>query len=149
MKTARRPSRRLALVASVVAFATVAPLAGADAVYHTEHLKLTPVGDAPLRSGFVQNIKANGRSVYAHELFVLDGTAARTTYTVTRNFFVFDPGCSGGGFVGRSQVGTIVTNPAGNGRDDVFVRPEQVQPSSSATMVSSGPWPTRPVPSDI
>lgn len=117
--------KALVLAAAVTAAAALAPLAAADAVYHTEHLALTPVGGAPLRSGFVQNIKANGPKVYAHELFVLNGAAPHTTYTVTRNFYVFDPGCDGGGFF-ASPVGTITTNAAGNGRDDTFVRPEQV-----------------------
>jgi len=115
----------LALAGAVVV-ATLAPLAAADAVYHTEHLSLTSVGGAPLRSGFVQNIKAEGPEVYAHELFVLNGAEPSTTYAVTRNFFVFDPACEGDGFVSRSQVGTITTNPAGNGTDDVVVRPEEV-----------------------
>jgi hypothetical protein len=34
-------------------------LVAADAVYHTQHLAFLPVDDAPLRSGFVQNIHAN------------------------------------------------------------------------------------------
>ncbi|HXF97189.1 MAG TPA: hypothetical protein VNJ46_01095 [Gaiellaceae bacterium] len=41
----------------------LAPFAAADAVYHTEHLPLAPVASAPLRSGFVQNIKAEGGQV--------------------------------------------------------------------------------------
>lgn len=125
--TGRKRRSRLALAASAVAFALMlAPLAAADAVYHTEHLALIPVGGSPLRSGFVQNIKANGPEVYAHELFVLNGAAPMTTYTVTRNFFVFDAGCAGTGFVDRSPVGTIVTNSVGNGRDDLVVRPEAI-----------------------
>ena len=39
---------------------------------------------------------------------------------------VFDPSCSGTGFVGRESGGTIVTNAAGNGRDDLVVRPEDI-----------------------
>jgi hypothetical protein len=124
--TARRPQRRLALAASSIAFAILAPLAAADAVYHTEHLALTPAGDSPLRSGFVQNIKSEGPEVYAHELFVLNGAAPSTAYTVTRHLFLFDPGCSGGGFVFNSPVGILTTNGAGNGSGDAFVRPEEV-----------------------
>ena len=127
MNTARQPRRRLALAAATVAFATLAPLAAADAVYHTEHLALTPVGGAPLRSGFVQDIKAEGPEVYAHELFVLNGAAPSTTYTVTRHFYVFDPGCDGSFFF-SDPVGTVKTNGAGNGRDDLVVRPEAIPP---------------------
>ena len=104
--------------------ASLAPLAAADAVYHTEHLSLTPVGGAPLRSGFVQNIKAEGPQVYAHERFVLNGAMPGTTYTVKRNFF-FAPGC-GGVADDISSVGTISTNAAGNGTADVVVLPEQI-----------------------
>jgi hypothetical protein len=122
-----------ALAGAAAVMALLAPLAAADAVYHTEHLSLTPIDGAPLRSGFVQNIKAEGPQVYARELFVLNGAAPRTTYTVTRNFFVFDPpgpdpssdpGCTGGAFT--MDVGTITTDAAGNGSDTIVVRPEDV-----------------------
>lgn len=117
----------LAVVAVVAAVAVLAPTASADAVYHTEHLPLTPVAGAPLRTGFVQNIKANGQSVYAHELFHVTGADLRARYTVTRNFFLFDTGCDDEhGTVFASLVGTVVTNAAGNGADDVLVRPEEI-----------------------
>lgn len=62
------PRTALALATAAVAVAALAPLAAADAVYHSEHLDLVPVGNAPLRSGFVQNIKAEGPTIYAHEV---------------------------------------------------------------------------------
>jgi hypothetical protein len=77
---------RLIGSAAAVAAALLPPAAAADSVYHSEHLRLTPVAGAPLRSGFVENIKAEGARVYAHEIFVLNGAGARTTYKVTRNF---------------------------------------------------------------
>jgi hypothetical protein len=116
--------RTLVVAASAVAFAVLAPLAAADAVYHTEHLDLAPVGEAPLRSGFVQNIKAEGPEVYAHEIFVLNGALPSTTYTVTRNFFFLDPECDGT-LVFRSDVAALSTNAAGNARGEVFVTPEE------------------------
>ena len=122
----RRARLPLALVVTTAAVAALAPLAVADAVYHTEHLSLTPVGNEPLRSGYVQNIKAEGPRLYARELFVLDGAAPSTTYTVTRNFFVFGPGCDPAGFVFRSPVGTITTNAGGNRMDEAVIRPENV-----------------------
>jgi len=86
--------RLLSLTASaLVLLALAAPFAGADRVYHTEHLALTPVGGAPLRSGFVQNIKANGPIVYAHEIYKLTGATPLATYTVTNNFFIGDTSC--------------------------------------------------------
>jgi hypothetical protein len=118
--------RRLALAATLIAVTLPAAPAAADRVYHTEHLRLAPVGGAPLRSGFVQNIKAEGPTVYAHEIFVLNGAAPRTTYTVDRNFFFEDPGCTGSA-ADIPDVATLATNRSGNGRTDVFVRPADVQ----------------------
>jgi hypothetical protein len=117
----------LAVAASVAAIGMTATPADADRVYHSEHLDLVPVGGAPLRSGFVQNIKAEGPEVYAHEIFVLNGAGPRATYTVTRNFFPFDPDCSGDNGVFASDVATLRTNTSGNARGDVFVRPDEVE----------------------
>ena len=95
-------------------------------MYHSEHLALTPVGSAPLRSGFVENIKAEGPTVYAHEIFVLNGASPNTTYTVTRNFFFLQPDCSGDGLVFNDEVAVLQTNAAGNARGDLIVRPADV-----------------------
>lgn len=100
--------------------------ASADRFYHSEHLALTPVGSAPLRSGFVENIKAQGPTVYAHELFVLNGAAPDTTYTLTRHFFFLQPDCSGDGPVFNDDVAVLQTNAAGNARGDILVRPADV-----------------------
>ena len=75
----------VAVATSLAAIGLVTAPARADRVYHTEHLDLIPVGGAPLRSGFVQNIKAEGPVVYAHEIFVLKDARPRASYTVTRN----------------------------------------------------------------
>jgi len=72
----------VALAAAAGVIGAFPPLATADRVYHSEHLSLAPLGRAPLRSGFVENIKANGPTVYAHEIFVLNGACPRSTYTV-------------------------------------------------------------------
>jgi hypothetical protein len=122
-----RLRRLLWLIASAAAFAALAPLpAAADRVYHSEHLDLAAVGGAPLRSGFVQNIKAEGPRIYAHEIFVLNGARARTTYTVTRDFFFQDPQCAGD-LVFHEDVATLRTNASGNARGDVFVEPAAVE----------------------
>ena len=62
---------------------TLAPSALADAVYHSAHIALTPVGASPLRSGFVENVHPNGPNVFAHEQYVLNGAVPNMTYTVT------------------------------------------------------------------
>jgi len=119
----RLPLRTIAVVGAVVVVAMLAPIAAADSVYHTEHLALTPVGDAPLRSGFVQNIKAEGPQIYAHEIFVLNGAAPHTSYTVTRRFFFQDPGCTGT-LVFSSDLASLETNAGGNAKAETFVVPE-------------------------
>lgn len=117
---------RIAVATSLAAIAVATTPAHADRVYHSEHLDLAAVGGAPLRSGFVQNIKAEGPEVYAHEIFVLNGARPGATYTVTRNFFPFDSDCSGDNGVFASDVATLITNRSGNARGDLFVRPQEV-----------------------
>jgi hypothetical protein len=112
--------------AALVAAAAAAPVAGADSVYHSEHLALTPVGSAPLRSGFVENVKAEGPQVYAHEIFVLNGALPRRAYTISRNLFPFDPDCGGENGVFTSKVADLNTNAAGNARGETRVTPEEV-----------------------
>src|SRR5919108_296283 len=117
--------RGVAVAASLAAIGLATTPAQADRVYHSEHLDLASVGGAPLKSGFVQNIKAEGPVVYAHEIFVLNGAGPRATYTVRRNLFPFDSDCSGENGVFASAVATLTTNRRGNARADVFVRPEE------------------------
>jgi hypothetical protein len=111
---------------AVLVVAVLASPAAADRVYHSEHLGLTPVGGAPLRSGFVENIKAEGPQIYAHEIFVLNGAVPDATYTVTRNLFPFDPDCSGENGVSASDVAVLTTNASGNARGDAKITPKQV-----------------------
>ena len=98
------------------------PAAQADQVYHSAHIALHPVGAEPLRSGFVENIHANGPVIFAHEIYVLNGAQPATTYQVTLNVYVGDPSCAGsaGAVV---PTAAITTNAAGNGRGDAVFRP--------------------------
>jgi hypothetical protein len=113
------------LVSTAAGGALLPPVAAADRVYHSEHLRLTPVAGEPLRSGFVENIKAEGPMIYAHEIFVLNGARPRTTYSVTRDFFFNDPGCNGAP-VPDEPIATLRTNASGNARGSVVVRPAQI-----------------------
>ena len=61
----------LCLIAILVALPVT--IANADAVYPSQHIPLHPVGTAPLTTGFVENIHANGPNVYAHEVYVVAG----------------------------------------------------------------------------
>jgi hypothetical protein len=121
---------RSAAALSAVGITVCAPAAFADRVYHSEHLPLAPVAGAPLRSGFVENTKAEGPQRYAHEVFVLNGAQPGVTYTVTRHFYYYAPElqvprlCEGVPF--DQDVATLRTNGAGNARGDAVVRPEQV-----------------------
>lgn len=112
-----------ALATTAVAF-TLAPGAAADDVYHSEHMALEPVGSAPLRTGFVENIHANGPAIYAQEIYVLNGAAPNTDYEVHLVAYAFDPGCDGP----PTDFGSapLTTNRAGNGRAKRVFRPEDV-----------------------
>jgi hypothetical protein len=70
-------------------------------------------------------LTASEAALAAHEIFVLNGARARSTYTVRRDFFVQDPDCAGG-LVFHSDVATLRTNAAGNARGDAVVEPADV-----------------------
>jgi hypothetical protein len=119
-----------ALVAALTAglaavIALSGPAARADQVYHSQHIALNPVGDEPLRSGFVENIHANGPTIFAHEIYVLNGAEPVVTYQVTLNIFVRDPTCAGSSGV-VIPTAAITTNTAGNSQGDAVFRPSDV-----------------------
>jgi hypothetical protein len=97
-------------------------IAGADAVYPSQHIPLFPVGTAPLTTGFVENIHANGPNVYAHEVYVVVGASPLTSYDVTIAVYVQDLACSTTPL--RIVTATLTTDAAGSGRADVFFSPE-------------------------
>ena len=111
-------TRSFAIVGAVALAAALAPLAAADAVYHSERLELASVAGAPLRSGFVLNSKAQGPRVYAHEIYVLNGAAPNAEYTFKRDFYVANCGCKGEPSF-STPVGWLETNAAGNAKDDL------------------------------
>jgi hypothetical protein len=112
--------------ASLAGLGALAPSAAADAVYHTQHMELEAIAGAPLRSGFVQNVKANGPTIYAHEVYVLNGVAPRARYTVTNHFFFEDHICADPANDFPTDTAQLRTNRAGNGRADVFFVPADV-----------------------
>ena len=81
----RRPLAHVAVGVAVSAAAVlvVSAPAAADAVYHSEQIPLHAVTEAPLRSGFVENIHADGPNVFAHELYVVNGATPNTTFQVS------------------------------------------------------------------
>jgi hypothetical protein len=127
----------VALIAMAVSMSgLLAGPAAADSVYRSGHYDLTAVNGAPLRTGFVENIHANGPTVYAHEQYVLNGAAPNTTYHVVLQAFP-DTTCSGAAAVTIASA-DVHTNAAGNGvAYHVFV-PADVEGFHGATV--GGLW---------
>jgi hypothetical protein len=117
----------VALTAGLFAGA-VAPgsVARADDVYHSAHMALLRVGTEPLRSGFVENIHANGPAVFAHEIYVLNGAEPGTTYQVTLKVFVHDTTCTSSPAL--IPTAAFTTNDAGNGQGQAVFQPADVPP---------------------
>ena len=86
--------RTLLITAVAGCMLLVPDVATGDAVYHSQHVLLHSAAGAPLRSGFVENIHPNGPMVYAHEVYVLNGAQANTSYQVTLLLFPFSTNCS-------------------------------------------------------
>jgi hypothetical protein len=108
------PRRILVLaVASTAALLALATSALADQSFHTLKAPLSPVGGAPLRSGWVSDSHANGPIIGAHEEYHLNGASPNTTYQVVIQFYSGVTGCPGVGF--PVLTAHFTTNAAGNG----------------------------------
>ena len=86
--------RRHAVVATalaVIALPLIASTAAADQYFHTSHADLSPIGNAPLESGFVTDIHAQGMTISAQERYHLVGAMPNMTYTVALKIYVGDP----------------------------------------------------------
>ena len=99
---------------AILLVSLVPPAAQADQAYHTHHYAFTSVSGASLRSGFVENIHANGPNVYAHEIYMLNGAAANASYRVVLSIWASNLTCSGTPDL-RFQTAVLTTNRAGNG----------------------------------
>jgi hypothetical protein len=110
--------------------------AAADQLYHSQHLELLPVGGAPLRTGFVENIHANGPQVYAHENYVLVGALANTSYQMSLFIFPTSLTCSGPNVI--VPTATFQSNDAGNAEAHaVFTTDQVTQTGLRGTTVSA------------
>jgi hypothetical protein len=114
----------LAVTLLGLAVLALSPAASADRSYHSQHIALQPVGDSPLRSGFVENIHANGPNVYGHEIYHLSGAMPNTAYQVTLLLYPFDPTCSTAPVLVPTTQ--LRTNPVGNGTGDSVFAPSEV-----------------------
>lgn len=134
MRLAQVGARMLAV--SLVACCWVGP-ATADSTYHTDHIALAPIGQAPLMSGFVENIHANGPNVYAHEIYQLNGAQPNSSYQVVLSIWTANTSCSGPSALDLPTA-QVVTNRAGNGLADVFFTPEDADGLRGLTV--GGMW---------
>jgi hypothetical protein len=128
-------SRAVAGLLTTAIVVALAPAAIADDVYHSEQMRLAPVGSAPLRSGFVENIHADGPTVYAQEAYVLNHAIPDADYEVHLLAYPFDPTC--GGTAVDFGFTTLSTNGAGNGRAKRVIRPADVPVNSAAPRTGS------------
>jgi hypothetical protein len=125
-------------VASVAACFWVSP-AGADATYHTDHFALSPIGSAPLSSGFVQNIHAEGPNVFAREMYQLNGAEPNNSYQVVLSIWTSNTSCSGSPTFGF-PVAALTTNAAGSGLADHVFTPEDVSRAGLHGLTVSAVW---------
>lgn len=93
---------------------------------------LEPVGGAPLRSGFVNNIHPNGEMVFAHEVYQLNGAEPFTSYQVVLMAYPEGSNCSDDEVL-PIPTAVVVTNKSGNGKAEVFFTPESVTPFREQT----------------
>jgi hypothetical protein len=110
----------------LLVLALVASPAIADGVYPSQHIAFTPVGDFPLRTGFVQNIHANGPIVYAHENYLLNGALANTTFDV---YLLVHSDSDCAMQVVALPMASLTTNVAGNGKAQAVLPPAMAPPS--------------------
>ena len=130
MEAALRGARdqRVVLIACLSVLLTLVvgtSTAGADSVYHTERLELTPVdGSGETGSGMVVNIHPNGPIVGAQERYQLRDAMPNTDYVV---WIVI----GGGDFL---PTATIHTDRHGNGHAKARFSAEELAPFSGAVI---------------
>ena len=127
------------LVASVALLVLLVAPAGADSTYHTAHIALAPVANAPLGSGFVQNIHANGPTIYAHENYQLNGAEPNTSYQVVLSIWKSNTTCAGSPSL-QFPTAAVVTNAAGNGLADIVFTPDDATAAGIRGLTIGGMW---------
>ena len=121
-----RPMFRCVAVASALLGAIVpASTASADSVFHSTRYELHALGGAPMSSGFVIDVHANGPTVYAQERYHLMGALPSTTYQVALRAYA-DQGCTN--LITTIPETTMTTDANGNTHGSVTFTPEAVAP---------------------
>jgi hypothetical protein len=110
------------VTALALAALVLVPAAFADAVFHSTHAPLSPVGGAPLRSGFAEINHMDGPINFAHDNYVLDGASPNASYTVTLHISTASDTTCAAPFV-VAPVATLATNDSGNGEVDAIFPP--------------------------
>lgn len=122
--------RCLAAAGALLGATLPASAASADAVFHTQRYELRALAAAPLSSGFVINIHANGPRVYAQERYQLKGALPSTTYQVTLLAYA-DRGCTR--LLLPIPLTTMTTDARGSTHGSATFTPEAVAPFRSPT----------------
>lgn len=108
--------------ATMLGSALFAAPAAADQTFHTSRYELIPVAGAPLRSGSVIDIHAEGPRIYAQERYHLSGALPSTVYQVVLRIHLAAD-CGAASFIAALPTATMSTNGAGNARGSVTFRP--------------------------
>jgi hypothetical protein len=122
----------LATVTALAAMLILVPSAGADQTFHTQRIPLVPVGSAPLRTGFVVDVHANGPQISSLERYVLNGAAPSTAYHVQLLIYS-NASCSGGFIV--VPTASFVTNRSGNSEGSWTFVPSDIPPNLHGTII--------------
>ena len=125
-----RRVRWLAAASILLGAAVPATAAYADATFHSTRYELHAVGSAPLASGFVIDIHANGPRVYAQERYQLRGAVPATELQVTLLAYA-DTACTQ--FILPIPETTMTTDAHGNAHGSLTFTPEEVEPFRNPT----------------
>lgn len=115
--------RWLAAAGALLGATVPATTASADAVFHSARYELHAVAGAPLASGFVIDIHANGPQIYAQERYHLMGALPNTTYDVSLLAYS-SLSCTVGTQVATIPETSMTTNAQGNTHGSLTFTPE-------------------------
>ena len=129
--------RLVTLVVALAAPMLVAAAASADQFFHTVHADVHPIGDQPLRSGFVNDTHTQGVTIGAQERYQLNGAEPNTAYTVALWIFTRGSGSCAGTPLRIFPTETFTTNDAGNGEagHTFFANPNPPPPNPVPTPI--------------
>jgi hypothetical protein len=105
-----------ALTLGLFTVPALAPAALADQTQHSIHAPLSAAPGEPLRSGFVEDIHANGPTIYAQEIYQLNGAKPSTTYQVTLNIYNEVKQCTSFAISPILTDNNLTTNTAGDAK---------------------------------